>query len=315
VIADSCYSGDLLDLQRGAPVIKGDYFYNAYSRRARQVLTSGASEPVADRSEFAFHLIDALGRNSRAYLDPLQLYVDVREGVSKQTPLVGSLRDSGHQLGGSYLFFLRDAEGGGAPPEPPRPIQIIVAPSPGIRPAGPWTVRVFATIAASNFVVRGYDSGYDWDSSLPEQGFGVEIGYAIERGRASYHLEVGLGSSGGKYPQDIPASNAYDQQRLHTYAGARAALRVNDELRAHVSAGYGFFQSHLENPLAGMTDASTRGGGPHIGVGIGYALNPRSEIHLEWRWYGLKGTWKDPWGDYPMEESTGGVQIGVAAHF
>ena len=119
LVSDSCFSGDLLDEQRGElPQITDAYFRRAYEMQARQVLTSGGSEPVSDtglggRSAFAFHLVRALERNRAPYLDPTQLYIHIRAGVKDQMPLLGNLKGAGHQDGGAYIFFLR--EGGRTP--------------------------------------------------------------------------------------------------------------------------------------------------------------------------------------------------------
>ncbi|MEI6876663.1 MAG: caspase family protein, partial [Spirochaetota bacterium] len=51
VLADSCFSGDFLNVHRGnAPVVDSDYCRKALQLTARQVLTSGASESVPDDS-------------------------------------------------------------------------------------------------------------------------------------------------------------------------------------------------------------------------------------------------------------------------
>ncbi|MBI2192845.1 MAG: SUMF1/EgtB/PvdO family nonheme iron enzyme [Planctomycetes bacterium] len=113
LLADSCFSGDLLDVERGAPEeITQEFYRKAYARMSRQVLTSGALEPVpdtgiGDHSEFAFHLIRELEGNTQPYLDPLKLFANLRTGVTKTLPLMGSLRDAGHQKGGTYVFFRR----------------------------------------------------------------------------------------------------------------------------------------------------------------------------------------------------------------
>lgn len=110
LFVDSCFSGDILDAARGLPDLVGaEYFRNAYLRISRQVLTSGAIEAVPDKSEFAAQLKMALEGNTKPYLDPLEIYSQIRLGITKTTPLFGSLKDSGHQEGGSFIFFLRDS--------------------------------------------------------------------------------------------------------------------------------------------------------------------------------------------------------------
>lgn len=111
LISDSCFSGDILNTSRAfAPTIDNSYFQKAYSRISRQVLTSGASESVPDVSEFARQLKLALQRNMNTYLDPLMLFNQIRLGISDTSPLLGSLKETGHQNGASFLLFLK-AEG------------------------------------------------------------------------------------------------------------------------------------------------------------------------------------------------------------
>jgi hypothetical protein len=129
LIADSCFSGDILNPTRGAtPAITNEYFRNAYARVSRQVLTSGASESVPDESQFTRQLKLALEGNTAPYLDPLMLYNQIRLGVAQTTPLFGDLKDSGHQQGASFLLFLRES----APPKSP-PKEAAVAPPPATR--------------------------------------------------------------------------------------------------------------------------------------------------------------------------------------
>jgi formylglycine-generating enzyme required for sulfatase activity len=106
LIMDSCFSGDMLDTERGMPETGGaDYFKKAYKRTARQVLTSGASEAVPDRSELAMLLVHALQKNTSPFIDPLMLYNEVRLGMTATTPLFGYLRSTGHQAGASFILF------------------------------------------------------------------------------------------------------------------------------------------------------------------------------------------------------------------
>lgn len=109
LMSDSCFSGDILNPTRAiTPEITSEYFRKAYSRVSRQVITSGASEAVPDSSEFARGLKLALEGNTAPQLDPLMLYQQVRLGMRATTPLFGDLKDSGHQDGASFLFFLRE---------------------------------------------------------------------------------------------------------------------------------------------------------------------------------------------------------------
>ncbi|MBN2444241.1 MAG: caspase family protein, partial [Spirochaetales bacterium] len=111
LVSDSCFSGDILNVNRDiTPTINNNYFKNAYRLISRQVLTSGSSESVPDISPFAYQLKMSLSKNESPYLDPLMLYQDVRLGVPSSTPLFGSLKDSGHQEGASFILFLKDSQ-------------------------------------------------------------------------------------------------------------------------------------------------------------------------------------------------------------
>jgi hypothetical protein len=107
LVSDACFSGDILDTNRGAtPVINSDYFRRAYSRVSRQVMTSGASESVPDTSEFALRLKSTLRRAEGLCIDPEYIFNNVKE-VRSTHPLLGVIRNGEHQDGGSFLFFRR----------------------------------------------------------------------------------------------------------------------------------------------------------------------------------------------------------------
>lgn len=109
LISDSCFSGDLLNVSRGAtPAIDSAYYKNALRYTARQALTSGASEAVPDESEFARQFKSILQSNTEACLDPLAIYDRLRRGVTQTLPFFGTM--PGHETGGSYVLFLRDVE-------------------------------------------------------------------------------------------------------------------------------------------------------------------------------------------------------------
>jgi len=111
LVSDSCFSGDLLDPSRTIGVEEGKTNCQlAEALRSREVLTSGASEPVSDSalggmSPFAFHLADTLTRNAEGYLTPTTLYDRVSRGVKGQMPLFGALEGAGHQRGGAFVFY------------------------------------------------------------------------------------------------------------------------------------------------------------------------------------------------------------------
>ncbi|MCL2211193.1 MAG: caspase family protein [Treponema sp.] len=107
LVADSCFSGDILDINRSAsPRIDSDYYRRAYALISRKVMTSGSSERVPDASEFIMRFKSSLIRAEGACIDPDYIFVSVREVKSTQ-PLLGVIRGSEHQEGGSFLFFRR----------------------------------------------------------------------------------------------------------------------------------------------------------------------------------------------------------------
>ncbi len=107
LVSDSCFSGDLLNVHRGAaPTVDSVYFRNALKYTSRQVLTSGASETVPDESEFARQFKSLLENNTEQVIDPLVMYDRIRRGVTKTLPLLGTL--PGQETGGSFLLFLKE---------------------------------------------------------------------------------------------------------------------------------------------------------------------------------------------------------------
>jgi len=109
LLADASFSGDLLNVQRGAtPIIDSAYVRNALKYTARQVLTSGASETVPDESEFARQFKAVLTNNTETCLDPIAMYDRIRRGVTLTLPLLGTLQ--GHEQGGSYILFLKETK-------------------------------------------------------------------------------------------------------------------------------------------------------------------------------------------------------------
>jgi hypothetical protein len=110
IMSDSCFSGDLLDTGRGMTDDEKNnvYFSKAYAKVSRQVITSGAAEIVPDNSEFAVQLKHVLRKNTSPYLDPYMIYSEIRLGITKTTPLVGNLKETGHQEGASFLLFLKE---------------------------------------------------------------------------------------------------------------------------------------------------------------------------------------------------------------
>lgn len=110
ILADACFSGDLLNVSRGAaPIIDSAYYRKALRLQARPVITSGSSESVPDDSEFGQQLLNILTRNDQAILDPVSLYERLRLGVGRTLPLFGTL--PGNEEGASFALFLKPAGG------------------------------------------------------------------------------------------------------------------------------------------------------------------------------------------------------------
>jgi hypothetical protein len=111
LVSDSCFSGDLLDSSRGAADIVRD-FPAAYDKVSRQAMSSGASEEVADVSEFASRLKNTLLRTETPYLTPDYLLSQIKELPTARRlntiPILAVIPRSGHQLGGSFLFFRKN---------------------------------------------------------------------------------------------------------------------------------------------------------------------------------------------------------------
>lgn len=114
LISDSCFSGDILDIVRedenSPDPAHIPYFRNTYIRTSREVITSGASEVVPDRSEFSEQLKICLKKNPNPYLDTLTLFNSMKLGVTLTFPLMGELKATKHQKGGSFILFLKDAD-------------------------------------------------------------------------------------------------------------------------------------------------------------------------------------------------------------
>ncbi len=108
ILADACFSGDFLNVSRGAsPTIDNAYYRRALQLTARQVLTSGASESVPDESEFGHQLLNLLERNEAPILDPSSMYERIRLGVTQTMPLLGTF--TGNEEGASFALFLKAA--------------------------------------------------------------------------------------------------------------------------------------------------------------------------------------------------------------
>jgi hypothetical protein len=117
LICDTCFSADLISrLRSPAHRIIGEsrYLSDAMAYRSREVLASGMGETVKDgfsntHSPMAFALIDALASCKEQWIDALGLFDFVRRALSDQRPQYGCLPHSGHQEGGAFILFKKEA--------------------------------------------------------------------------------------------------------------------------------------------------------------------------------------------------------------
>jgi len=120
LVSDSCFAGDFFRGSRGAPPeITDAYVREAYGKNARQAITSGGVEPVADagfdgHSVFAYFLLKALEENKSPYLVPSDLFQRIKGGVAgnaPQQPILGMLSGTGGEVGGEFVLFRKGVGG------------------------------------------------------------------------------------------------------------------------------------------------------------------------------------------------------------
>ncbi len=117
LIADSCFSGALFAETRGVEVLprtvgellKDKYYSKLYAKKSRWGLTSGGTEPVADKglnghSMFAYHFLKYLKESDEPYLIPSRIADQViplvarnAEQMPRSQPLQGA-NDEGGQF-------------------------------------------------------------------------------------------------------------------------------------------------------------------------------------------------------------------------
>ena len=123
LVADSCFSGSLFGT-RALPPITDRWYAELYKDRSRWGLTSGATEPVADRglgghSPFAYFLLKLLRENTHPYLVPSTIHEALAPLVANNTnqvPRSEPLTQSGDE-GGQFVFRLTATHG--ESPTPP----------------------------------------------------------------------------------------------------------------------------------------------------------------------------------------------------
>lgn len=117
IVADACFSGDLLISRGESPLVQGDrYFVESNRRASRQALSSGGIEMVADggangHSVFAHHLLRELELNNQPYLTASLLSARVERLVSmnsQQAPRWSRLAQTGDEYG-EFFFVERQS--------------------------------------------------------------------------------------------------------------------------------------------------------------------------------------------------------------
>lgn len=111
LIADSCFSGSLVDLRRGSLPPPADDVRQILARRAAVVMSSGGNEPVSDggrdgHSPFAASLMREL-QGLDQWRPGSNVFQRVRDEVTRripQTPQYGPARQGRHAQGADYLF-------------------------------------------------------------------------------------------------------------------------------------------------------------------------------------------------------------------
>lgn len=129
LVADSCFSGSLFGT-RALPPITDRWYAELYKDRSRWGLTSGATEPVADRglgghSPFAYFLLKLLRENTQPYLVPSTIHESLAPLVANNTnqvPRSEPLTQTGDE-GGQFVFRLTDL-----PSTSPAPPVVALAP-------------------------------------------------------------------------------------------------------------------------------------------------------------------------------------------
>jgi tetratricopeptide (TPR) repeat protein len=264
LVSDACFSGDILNAQRGVPRINSDYYRRAYAKVSRQVMTSGASESVPDTSEFALRLKSSLRRAEGVCIDPQYLFTQARE-VRQTQPMLGTIAGGEHQEGGSFLFFRRQAAAAAVTLPAVTPTVV----TPPVLPPAP--------------VVNGkehYDKGRlfyereDYDTALLEFTEAIRLNphYAeahYERGRV-YHKQEDDDKAAASYTEAIRLNpryaeaynergNAYRKKKDYdkAIADCTQAIRLNPQFAEAYNDRGAAYHSKKDNDraIAGYNEA------------------------------------------------------------
>ena len=185
VVSDSCFSGNFARVSTGAPParianekdsvtaaapetsglrpIHSPFIREAYRGQARQIITSGALEPVADNSSFAVHFREVLNRNMDPYLTPVEIWAAIRKRVAVdqgQFVMLQDMSGAGHEPGAEFVFLLRTDEKGGALHAPLKNVPAL-AKMPGIGKSEKKRVLLRADISRGVAEFEGLKLGYN----------------------------------------------------------------------------------------------------------------------------------------------------------
>lgn len=116
LIADACFSGDLIEKSRNSSVIPSRFFLSLSGKNSRQIITAGGLEYVNDRgggehSVFASSLLRELKIARKTPLSASELALNVRKHVKNtggnQTPSYGRFAKT-HDNNGEFFFVQRE---------------------------------------------------------------------------------------------------------------------------------------------------------------------------------------------------------------
>lgn len=134
IVADSSYAGALLRAEENPPEsITAPYVKQALRNCARQCMTSGGLYPVPDgagaNSVFAKYFVKALENPPGRVFVSSDIFPKVRDNTANnapeiergkpQTPILGIVKEAGHEVGGEFVFLYRSATTPTVPPTPP----------------------------------------------------------------------------------------------------------------------------------------------------------------------------------------------------
>jgi hypothetical protein len=116
IVSDSCFSGSLTNEGKvSSELTSKESPAEILGKRSVVVMSSGGEEPVMDEgrdghSIFTWHLMDKLNKLG-SYEHGAEVYDQVKAGVTQdgipQIPQYGASVSAGHNVGGEYLFELR----------------------------------------------------------------------------------------------------------------------------------------------------------------------------------------------------------------